>query len=423
MKRWIATILSISLVIGMAAVFNACGKKPAAEADTTAAEAEESTLAEMKPDDEINIADEWQEILAGYEDMSFTEKTTNEHYQEEYDALTLPMAIDVEEEVAGTTVLQTTTNPAVRETTTQFMFTSPSHASTTAKDTAGKTTAPTASKTAATTAATTDEETLRDYATRVGGGVQDVPSADSSTPQATYLDKYVRDILNSGVYTARMDIKIEEDGEQLTVPVTVYSDKNNSEINCSVSAIASQANGTDYEDIPEFVKSIGKIRYIVKNKNSSNPKRYIALPTNYVELKEGDLAEFFGVEDTDGFEEAVFGENGFSMDKLREMVNRSLKYCGAKTTGGIVCETYETARSTTEEGEEVGPQQFNFYFTKTADYEGLVRVDVVDLDSETEVYRLVVRLYNEVTSPLAFTTIGKAISMDDLLKEFGGQNG
>jgi hypothetical protein len=419
MKKWIATILSISLVVGMAAVFNACGKKPKPEADTTAAE--ETTLADLEANDDAEeISDVWEEIVRGYENMSVTEKTTDEHYQEEYDALTLPVAV-TQQKVEGTTVLQTTTNPAVRETTTQFMFTSPSHASTTAKDSANKTTAAAngASTAApATTAARSTvaaqqnspqvynnnnsnssgggqqsnntqnnsgaESTLYDYGANIGDDGIVSNTNPTSEDQVTYLDKYVRDILKTGTYTLRMDVQAE-DG--VTVPVTIYSDANNSEIKMSVASVAMQ--GAGYENVASFMKNVGTLRYIVTNKNSQAPKRYIATDAAYVELeKGGELSEAFGGE-------MVFGEENVSLDMLVTLLQQNMKYVSSMTTSGIMVEVYETEGVKSENGVETGPQQLKFYFTKADGYEGLVRIRIIDKDTnESQV--LVVRLYNGV---------------------------
>ena len=426
MKKWIATILSISLVVGMAAVFNACGKKPKPEADTTAAE--ETTLADLEANDDAEeISDVWEEIVRGYENMSVTEKTTDEHYQEEYDALTLPVAV-TQQKVEGTTVLQTTTNPAVRETTTQFMFTSPSHASTTAKDSANKTTAAAnGSSTTAATATTTTRSTVaaqqnnpqvynnnnsnnnsnnNNNSNSSGGGQQsnntqnttlydpaanigdddiiDTPPTPTTPPQVTYLDKYVRDILKTGTYTLRMDVQAE-DG--VTVPVTIYSDANNSEIKMSVASVAMQ--GAGYENVASFMKNVGTLRYIVTNKNSQAPKRYIATDAAYVELeKGGELSETFGTE-------MVFGKENVSLDMLVTLLQQNMKYVSSMTTSGIMVEVYETEGVKSENGVETGPQQLKFYFTKAGGYEGLVRIRIIDKDTN-ESQILVVRLNNEV---------------------------
>lgn len=451
MKKWIATILSISLVIGMAAVLHACGKTKT-DAETTT---EEITLAEPEPNDTEEISEVWEEIVRGYENMSVTEKTTNEHYQEEYEALTLPVAV-TQEKVEGTTVLQTTTNPAKRETTVPFSFTTPSRASTTVKDSADKTTAPangssTTAATATTAARTTvaaqqnnpqvynnqnnnqnsnnnsqgssggqqssnpqndsiAESTLYDPAANIGD--DDIVQNPNPTPapQVTYLDKYVKDILSTGEYTLRMDVQAE-DG--VTVPVTIYSNKNNSEIKMSVASVALQ--GAGYDNVASFMRNVGTLRYIVTEKNSKNPKKYIATDAGYVELeKGGELSEVFG-------DEMAFGEENISLDMLVTLLQQNMKYVSKMTTGGIMVEVYETEGVKTEDGvQAAGPQQLKFYFTQTDGYEGLVRIRIIDKETnESQV--LVVRLYKGVqqdglTTPFKPTGVKK--SEKELLEMF-----
>ena len=204
------------------------------------------------------------------------------------------------------------------------------------------------------------------------------------TPQVTYLDKYVRDILKTGTYTLRMDVQAE-DG--VTVPVTIYSDANNSEIKMSVASVAMQ--GAGYESVASFMKNVGTLRYIVTNKNSQAPKRYIATDAAYVELeKGGELSEVFGGE-------MVFGEENVSLDMLVTLLQQNMKYVSSMTTSGIMVEVYETEGVKSENGVETGPQQIKFYFTKVDGYVGLVRIRIIDKDTnESQV--LVVRLYNDV---------------------------
>lgn len=386
MKRWIATILSISLVIGMAAVLHACGK-PKTEPETTTTE--EVTLPAASEAEE-NVTNEWAEIFDGFEDLSFTEVTTDEHYQEEYNALTLPMAVTTQKAV-GTTRAQTTVNPSVRETTTQFMFTSPSRASTTKQEPAGSTAAANESTTTTKPSTTAPEQTAAEE-TQIADvvGNVDVPAIQQelTTPQATYLRRYVLDVFKTGVYTWQMEGK--EDGA--VVPITVYSDGNNLAGEVSLASILAKAN--DY-DLPASLAKIGKIRLVIKGINSSNPKVYYVLPSgDYYEATDEVDSELFGMMKEENI--------------LLQMVQGDLQYVGETQGTGYVCESYRDSENKV---------QRNFFFCQTSDgYFGLVRIDEIDLETGKTVTQIVTRLYDKVTDKKAFDIKGKKLSEADLEK-------
>ena len=228
------------------------------------------------------------------------------------------------------------------------------------------------------------ESTLYDPSANIGDDDIIENPTPTPTPQVTYLDKYVRDILKTGKYTLRMDVQAE-DG--VTVPVTIYSDQNNYEIKMSVASVALQNAG--FDSIANFLKNVGTLRYIVTDKNSQTPKRYIATDAAYVELeKGGELSETFGTE-------MVFGKENVSLDMLVTLLQQNMKYVSSMTTSGIMVEVYETEGVKSENGVETGPQQLKFYFTKAGGYEGLVRIRIIDKDTN-ESQILVVRLNNEV---------------------------
>jgi hypothetical protein len=394
LKKWIATILSISLVIGMAALLHACGKPK--DAEETTAEPETSSAIELLPEaDEGTTGENVWADLWDLEDMSYTEPTTDEHYQEEYKALTLPMAVTTQP-VAGTTRAQTTTNPSVRETTTQFMFTTPSRAATTAKQAESTgTTAASESTTAATKASTTAaqqttaEETtvLTDYVPNASG-IQNV--TPGTRPQVTYLDKYVTDIFKSGNFTLEMEQK--EEGK--TMPITLYENDDNLAVEVTLTNLMMQ----DLE-LPAALSGIGKVRFIVTGKRSAQPKAYIAWTGGYMEMENVD-------EITDMIREMQSEQD---MNVLSQMMQADLEYVGSSSSVGYICESYKNTEQNV---------QINFYFAKTENYEGVVRWDQVDLTTGTTLTQTVMRLTRGVTNAKAFRTEGKKMSMEEFENMF-----
>lgn len=392
MKKWIATILSISLVIGMAAVLHACGK-PKDEPQTTATqEQSESVTGESVSETKFDLSEDVSNMLGEIIDpnYSYTEVSTNEHYQEEYDALTLPTAVTTQP-VAGTTKPHTTTNPAVRETTTAFQFTSPSRTQTTkpsggSTKPSGETT--TTRQSAATTQPAEPETTM--LADVVGSNV--TPNVQDATvmprPQVTYLDKYVVDILQSGSYTAEMEMT--EEG--MTMSITTYVDGDDWASEIPIGSMLAQEMG-----MPASM-GVGKMRFIIKDMKS-NPKAYIVLPTgNYMEMN--DIAEAA----------EMMAESG-AQNLRQQMQLDKLQYCGKTTGVGYVCETYILPEDNI---------RYDFYFAQTDGYTGLVRWDVSDLSSNAVEEHVVMRLYKGVSNKKAFTVTGKKMDPEELAGMFGG---
>lgn len=395
MKKWIATILSISLVIGMAAMLHACGK-PDAEPESTT---EPTDVLPVQGDEDTTGENVWADLW-GLEDESYTERTTDEHYEEEYNALTLPMAVTTQP-AAGTTRAQTTTNPSVRETTTQFMFTTPSRSSTTTtkREEAGttvaaaneSTTASTPKPSTSTTTAPAEEETtmLTDY---IGaGGVQDTTVIPR--PQVTLLDKYVIDIFKSGSFTLEMEMK--QEGK--TMPITLYEDEDNLAVEMTLTSLVMQ----DLE-LPAAFSGIGKVRFVITGKRSSNPRAYIMWPGSYMEMEDaGEVADMIREMQSEG-----------DVNVLSQLTEDGLEYCGRTTGIGYVCESY------------INPDenmQYNFYFAQTPEgYEGVVRWDRVDLSTGQTDTEIVMRLSQGVKSSKAFKVEGKKTSMEDFENMFGG---
>ena len=222
------------------------------------------------------------------------------------------------------------------------------------------------------------------------------------TPQVTYLDRYVRDYLKTGVYTIDMEVK----GEGSTVPFTIYSDRNNLEYNTSMIALVLQ-NNENMAKYANLFKNIGKMRFILKDKNSSKPKAMIAVTGAYVELEDGgEIASLFNGTDSE------FGEESFSLSKFLNTLYGSLQYCGATTTNGLVCETYLYDDGSDE-------MLYNFYFTKTNKYEGIVRWTITNLETDEISQDTNIRVYSSVTSPLAFTPVGVKLSEEQFKERFG----
>ena len=78
MKKGLSVILVIALVASLAGVLGACGGK--GENDTTTESTEQTTASPWK--------DLLEDFTYDYEDESYTERTTDEHYEQEYEALT-----------------------------------------------------------------------------------------------------------------------------------------------------------------------------------------------------------------------------------------------------------------------------------------------------------------------------------------------
>ena len=398
MKKWISTLLVVSLVVGMAAVLHACGKPKTPETTTT--EGTTFDLFGNENEEETYTESMWEEYLDSLdetdESYSYTERTTDEHYQEEYDALTLPHAVTTQP-VAGTTLAQTTTNPAVRETTTQFQFTY--SAQTTRANVGGKTTKPAdTTKAAATTKAATtkpaEKETTLVSDVLGDTGTSNISLKDAAVlpmPQITNLDRYVIKRLNSGRYTAKMDIRMEG----MTMPITYYTDGNNSATEMIMSDLLAKQM-----DIPMI--KIGRIRLVTKGLNTSSPKAYVTWPGSYYEIDGGDM---------EGFAEALQEARGAQdIGKLLQIDN--LGYLGKETGVGYVRESYKIP------GEDIA---YSFYFTDVdaEGYEGLVRWEVINLQTGAVEQTMDIRLMDTVPAD-AFDVKGQKKSLEDMEKLFGG---
>ncbi len=212
--------------------------------------------------------------------------------------------------------------------------------------------------------------------------------ADSvSRPQVTLLDKYVTDVIKTDVYTIEMEMK--ENGA--LIPFTIYEDGNNTAAETTLTRSALQNT-----EIPNAFADLGKVRFIIKDKKSADPKAYVAWTGGYYELNDADLAQ------------AILDEN--SSGALLQHADEGLEYCGISAGYGYACETYKDAEKN---------MQYNFYFSKTSDYEGIIRMEVVNLSTGATEQQIVIRVYPGVTNSNAFAVSGKKYTDADIEKLFG----
>ena len=201
-------------------------------------------------------------------------------------------------------------------------------------------------------------------------------------PQVTYLEKYVVDILQSGEYTVRMETN---DGD-MPVQVTMYFKDDDRAMEMPLGGMMLQNLG-----LPASLGNIGKVRVIVKDIDA-NPKGYVVFPAGYIEMEDIQDA-------ADMIKEAGGGD-------IRQIMQIDrLQYCCNSFGVGYVCETYLLPEENL---------QYNFYFTQTADYNGLVRWDVVDLNTKEVSAKMVMRLYDKVTDSSAFTVSGRKMDPSEL---------
>ena len=205
-------------------------------------------------------------------------------------------------------------------------------------------------------------------------------------PQVTYLDKYVTNILSTNVYT--METETKQDGK--TIPVTVFQNGSNHEVDVTLTSYLTQNM-----DIPAAFANLGKLRIIVKDK-----KMYIAWTGGYCEMSESEeFADTLGDMTNDQ-----------DLGTLSQIVENSLEYCGITYGAGYVCESYKNTEDNT---------QYNFYFSSTDGYMGIVRWDIVNLTTGQTEQQMVIRLYDKITDNEAFNVSGKKYSLEEVEKLFG----
>lgn len=214
-------------------------------------------------------------------------------------------------------------------------------------------------------------------------GIPDNPD-NPPHPQVTYLDKYMVDILESGTYTAQMETKSDE----MPMQVTMYVKGNDRAMEIPISSKVAQSIG-----LPSSLSGVGKVRIIIKNVDMD--------PKAYVTFSNVGWMEIENVEDaTNLFEEAVGGQT-----LPFQLQFDSLQYCGQTAGIGYVCETYQLPEENL---------QYNFYFTQTTGYTGIVRWDMVDLINSQNNASMNMRLFDKVTDSKAFTVSGKKMDPSEL---------
>ena len=374
MKKSLSVMLVIVLVAALAGILGACGKG-GKENETT----EPTTSAVSNP-----YKDFLNDFLDDVESQTYEERTTDEHYEEEFEALTLPSAVP--STPSKTPTGMTTTKPVVvRETTTRFMFTSPSAPSTTKpneKPTSGgnsTTTTTTTKPSGSGQTSASDSTSMTDNIpeTNVGFGSGNVTDGGAlPRPQVTYLDKYVLNILAGNSYTLRMEVK--EDG--MSMPMTSYKDGNNFASKVRLSNLI----GTN---LPGF-GGADEVRTVVKD-----GKCYVAWAGGYVQLESDEFGDIVG---------------SFDQVDINDMLRTDgLEYYGFVSRAGYVCESYRDPEA------NLG---YCFYFTS----EGITRWEIVDLETNQVVETMNISITPGIADKNAFALSGKKYTMEEFEKMFAG---
>lgn len=382
MKKGLSVILVLALVSSLAAVLGACGKGGSEPTTETTEQTSANPYQDLLDEFTFDYADE---------SYSYTERVTDEHYEEEYEALTLPTAKKDNVAVNATT----TKVNAVRETTTkQFMFTSPTAPSTTKKNeatssSAGSTTTTTTKPASQQATSASDSTSMTDTipVTNAGfSGGNTTGGGSIARPQVTYLDKYVVDILAGNSYTAKTEMK----ADGMAVPVTYYANGNNMAVKMRVSSmLASEIN------MPGLM-GLDEVRIITKG-TGADTHIYLAWTGGYMEVEGEGLDEV----------KEMMGEMQANQDIRALLQTDRLEYCGIVSGVGYVCESYRIPE------DNLG---YCFYFTS----EGITRWEVVDLETNQVVETMNISLKSGVSDSKAFTVSGKKYTMEEFEKMFEG---
>ena len=381
MKKILSLLLIVSLVVSLAAVLGACGKK------------NEPNAAESTADVSAEVSGEKEDMQAAFEEMysdlydddySYTEHTTDEHYEDDYKALTLPAPTKPVKQSGGNGTAPTAA--PMRETTTKNrMFENGKAVSTTAKSGTGTGTTKPAGTNAAQQTSMSDTTIMADPIPETNvafGGNVEVPEA-MPRPNDTYLDKYVVDVLAGGSYTAKTEMK----SEGMAMPITYYADGSNSAVKMSISGMLASSM-----DMPAAFSSLGEIRMITKD-----GKAYLAWTGGYMQIEGEDME---GI--TEMLEEARNGQDIRSMLQIDR-----LQYCGVTNGNGYVCETYRVPDEN---------MAYCFYFTS----QGLTRWEVIDTSTNQVMETMVIALTKGIADKDAFKVSGKKYTMEEVEKMFGG---
>ncbi len=323
MKRFLALFLVTALTFSLAAVLGACGKDEVTDNTTASVSGESEIIAdssEKKSFDEVE---------------SRPERTTGEHYSEEYEKLTLPSAVPSTSKKTEAQTTETTTKKNDTKQTTakqSLITTTQAPVSTTKKETTTKKTESTSRLEINTDMFSQTEvysevvDNVQDEFVGFGGGV--TPS-EVPRPQVTYYDKYVTDVLASKNYT--LTTQMIENGEGITL--IVYSD----------------GDKKAYKGVLSYNEMAISFRYFRKD-----GKAYMVIPSMMSYIEDADMGEAM-----EEFDNAV-------VEAYDIISTEDLVYCGLSTGVGYVCEMYKN------EEQGVG---YNYYFNS----EGLIRVETVIL--------------------------------------------
>jgi len=329
MKRFTSLFLVATLVLSLALILGACGKDKAVDVDNTASES-----VEAEESSEKSVKEQLSEI------ENRPERSTGEHYSEEYEKLTLPSEdptttkADKQNDEKETTTkkndtkvtttkqsLATTTKRATAELTTKKKET------TTKK---GDVNAPQINTDlfSQTEVFSEVENNIGDEYVGFGGGVT---PGEVTKPEVTYYQKYVEDVIQSKNYT--MKVQMDEAGQSVTLEVFSNGDQK------------------AYKGTAKYSGTTMSFRFFEKN-----GKAYVVLPSFLIYFEEDGSSGF-----TEGFDEAM-------LDAYSIVDNPDLVYCGVKSGVGYICEMYK------DTVQNVG---YNFYFSS----KGLTKVETVDLSS------------------------------------------
>ncbi len=324
MKRFLALFLVTALTFSLAFVLGACGKDK--ETDNTTASVSDEDEAFSDSTEKKSI-DEFE---------SKVERSTGEHYSEEYEKLTLPSAVSTTKQTETKKNETTTKKNDTKQTTAKqsLITTTQATTATTKKETTTKKNESTSRLEINTDLFSQTEvysevvDNVQDEFVGFGGGV--TPS-EVPRPEVTYYDKYVTDVLASKNYT--LTTQMVENGDGVTL--IVYS----------------KGDQRAFKGVFSYEGMAISFRYFKKD-----GKAYMVIPSMMSYIEDSDMGEAM-----EEFDSAV-------ADAYELISNEELVYCGLSTGVGYVCEMYKN------EEQGVG---FNYYFNS----EGLLRIETVVLSS------------------------------------------
>ena len=410
MKRWVSVLAILSLVVSMASVMTACKKSNTDDGKkTTKTDSAQETVTDVEAatseDSLRDLLGDWTEEIGEY---STFEHTTNEHYEEDYAALTLPAAVPTTKAAKGSKgskVAQAaaTTQAARRETTTQFQFASYTRGATTTKPGEEKSSDNTTTTAAPVTTAA--PETNFSDTTALTERIPESPPVltdnfdASARPNVTYLDKYVIDVLNSGSYTCEGERKIEG----YSFPTTTYCTTDKFAVKATLGSAIAEALKDEGVNVGALLKNAGEIKMVVTGIDTSSPRSYLCVGDGYYEFDESNSDQ-----NTDEAVELLTGGE-FNL-LLGDIPFDALEYTGINSYTGYAIETYKQAEENL---------LYRFYF----DSQGLAKIEKIDMSTSQVMEVITVKLSSGVKDKNAFKVEGKKKSLDDLqneIEKYGG---